>query len=695
LGGLEIDKVSVIIPGRNEIYFQQTIDSCLKSAVEDIEVIAVVDGYKPNPPLVARDSRVKIIQPETSIGQRAGYNLGVKNSTGKYVMKIDAHAIVSPGFDKVLKSNCPPKTTVLPEMRRLDVKKWEHKSRGKTHFMYFGLDVFCHYWQAYRKRPEAQVEYPEVLTGQGSCWFTTREWNDYIGLLDESLGSWGKVGIEVSLKTWLCGGTQIVNKKAWQAHWFRAGEGRFPYPLSGRQVGRARDFTWNNFFFKETGAFPNQVRPFRWLMEKFAPVPGWEAYMVDEYKSDRVIIYYTDSNLETTLAEAVRKNLKTAAGPIPIISVSQKPINFGKSICVGDKPRSLKSMYEQILVGAEAAPKGSTIYLCEHDVFYHPSQFAKIPRDKRAFYFNQNRYYWWVGEDVFYKAGQRSRAWSQAVVSREYLLAKMRILVNNWDELNIRRHNWESERPNIDVRNGQNLTGDSRGKARIRKGKGKNKDTVRQVKNIGGWGSVHHMQSTIKYKGTMRWDIIQGLIDMYKYKSYLEIGIDKGANWKRIKCDLKHGMDPNGGGTHKMTSDEFFRRFYDTYDLIFIDGLHHADQVEKDFDNALKHLKPNGTIVMHDCSPRNEDEQRVPWDGKQRIWTGDAWKAFVKNRTRSDLEMYVVNTNNGIGIIRPGKQEPITINGDLDYHTFSTNQHNWLNLKSVTWHRKHERALSK
>ena len=156
--------LSIIIPGRNEIYFQPTIDSCLESAREDIEVIAVVDGYRPSPPLIARDSRVKIIQLETSIGQRAGYNLGVRESTGKYVMKLDAHAKVSPGFDVVLKSHCPEKTIVLPEMRRLDVKKWADKKRGKTHFMYFGLDVFCHYWRAYRKRESAKTE-PHQLGG--------------------------------------------------------------------------------------------------------------------------------------------------------------------------------------------------------------------------------------------------------------------------------------------------------------------------------------------------------------------------------------------------------------------------------------------------------------------------------------------------------------------------------------------------
>ncbi len=234
-------RLSAIVPGRCEKYFQQTIDSAIEMATGDIEVVAVVDGYVPDPPLVAKDDRVKIISLEKAIGQRAAYNLGVRESTGEYVMKIDAHALLSRGYDVELKSHCPPKTVVLPEMRRLNVHEWKDKPRGKTHFMYFGTDLYCHYWKGYRKRPGTNVDYPEVMTGQGSCWFTTREWNDYIGLLDEGVGSWGNVGIEISLRTWLCGGSQIVNKKVWQAHWFRRDEVGVPYPMSGRRVAKAAD----------------------------------------------------------------------------------------------------------------------------------------------------------------------------------------------------------------------------------------------------------------------------------------------------------------------------------------------------------------------------------------------------------------------------------------------------------------------
>lgn len=686
-------RTSIIIAGRCEQYFQATIDDVLNHAEGDIEIIPVIDGYEPNPPLKITDNRVKPIFLKKSIGQRAAYNLGIKQSTGEYVMKLDAHASVCQGFDRILKEHCPPKTTVLPEMRRLDVKKWEDKKRGKTHFMYFGLDVFCHYWKDYRKRDVAKIKYPEVLTGQGSCWFTTREWNDYIGLLDESLGSWGKVGIEVSLKTWLCGGQQIVNKGAWQAHWFRVGEGRFPYPLSGRQVGRARDFTWNNFFFKETGAFKNQERPFRWLMEKFAPVPGWEAYMADEYKSNRVILYYTDSKLEETLARAVRKNLKTAAGPIPIISVSQKPLDFGKNICVGDKPKTAQSMYEQILAGAEATAKNSIIYLCEHDVFYHPSHFAKLPRDKRAFYFNQNRYYWWVGDTSFYKIGQGTKAFSQAVVYREYLIDHVKARLVDWiPRLKVRRFSWESARPNVDVRHGDNLTMDGPRKKRMRK------DDSKKVYNIGGWGGVKHFKSKVSYKGTLRTDIIKYLIALYKYQSYLEIGVDKNQNFKRIECKIKDGVDPNGKAQYTMTSDEFFGKCIRQYDLIFIDGLHLAYQVDRDISNSLNHLNPGGVIVIHDCNPITEEQQQVPHNG-QKIWCGDTWKAYMEYRQRNDLEMYVVDTNNGVGIVRPGKQDLIqdliNLNGNLTYQMLERNRENWLNLKSVTWFREYEKTMTR
>ena len=50
----------------------------------------------------------------------------------------------------------------------------------------------------------------------------------------------------------------------------------------------------------------------------------------------------------------------------------------------------------------------------------------------------------------------------------------------------------------------------------------------------------------------------------------------------------------------KMTSDEFFATCDQTYDLIYIDADHHADQVLIDARNADKHLQRGGVMVFDD-----------------------------------------------------------------------------------------------
>ena len=63
-------RVSVIIPGRCEPYFQQTVDSAIARARGDIEVVAVVDGPGQEPMIASADPRVKIVVLDKSIGQR-------------------------------------------------------------------------------------------------------------------------------------------------------------------------------------------------------------------------------------------------------------------------------------------------------------------------------------------------------------------------------------------------------------------------------------------------------------------------------------------------------------------------------------------------------------------------------------------------------------------------------------------------
>lgn len=182
-----------------------------------------------------------------------------------------------------------------------------------------------------------------------------------------------------------------------------------------------------------------------------------------------------------------------------------------------------------------------------------------------------------------------------------------------------------------------------------------------------------------------RTDIIQTLINSIGAKSYLEIGISNGANFKKIVCENKVCVDPEplSKADYVLTSDEFFKHNDKTFDVIFIDGLHHADQVYRDIINSLHVLREGGYIVCHDMNPQKEEHQIIPFRGG--TWNGDCWKAFASlRRDRSDLEMFTVDTDYGCGIIRKGTQEPLDINAgdELTYADFDKNRKEWLNLIS-------------
>lgn len=179
--------------------------------------------------------------------------------------------------------------------------------------------------------------------------------------------------------------------------------------------------------------------------------------------------------------------------------------------------------------------------------------------------------------------------------------------------------------------------------------------------------------------------IINKLIQKEGYKFYLEIGVRKGWTISKVNCPKKVGVDPEDWPwvTHQMTSDEFFLyRNQDTYDLIFIDGLHEEGQVLRDIENALHVLNEGGTIVAHDMNPTTEEMQMLP---RQQVeWTGNGWKAWVKLRqTRDDLSMEVVDTDYGIGIIRRGGQKLLPPIKKLKYESLEKNRQEWLNLISV------------
>jgi hypothetical protein len=183
-----------------------------------------------------------------------------------------------------------------------------------------------------------------------------------------------------------------------------------------------------------------------------------------------------------------------------------------------------------------------------------------------------------------------------------------------------------------------------------------------------------------------RTEIIQRLINKIGAQKYLEIGMGCGNNHNAIQCEYKLSVDPipTVPVTHSMTSDEFFKQNNETFDVIFIDGLHWSEQVYKDIKNSLDVLNDGGYIVCHDINPPDEDHQLYPQPQTQANWTGDCWKGWVKLKgERSDLNMSVVDTDYGCGIIKVGNQELIKLDKELNYEQLNNNRVKLLNLITI------------
>ena len=167
--------------------------------------------------------------------------------------------------------------------------------------------------------------------------------------------------------------------------------------------------------------------------------------------------------------------------------------------------------------------------------------------------------------------------------------------------------------------------------------------------------------------------LLNALIEKYDLKSYLEIGVQTPEqNFYKINCGFKVGVDPCLPNPQERfnlipdTSDMFFtklntewiKRWPQTFDLIFIDGLHHADQVKRDFENSLRCLSDNGFILIHDVLPENEAGTMVP--RVQRQWWGDVWK-FAFEVYKYGYEYKTFDIDNGCMLIQ---KIPIQWNGD-------------------------------
>lgn len=133
---------------------------------------------------------------------------------------------------------------------------------------------------------------------------------------------------------------------------------------------------------------------------------------------DRTVVYYTSNREDEVFEQKIRKKLLASIGHLPLISVSQKPIDFGYNICVGDVGVSDQNVHRQLQIGALKATT-PFIISAESDCIYPKEYFKFNPpivdrayRCDNVFILNKNG------------GGFRRKAYSECgqIAGREYLI---------------------------------------------------------------------------------------------------------------------------------------------------------------------------------------------------------------------------------------------------------------------------------
>lgn len=252
--------LSIVIPSYKDPLLHKTIGSILKNAQGEIEIIAVLDGYWPNPENMVNDERVKYIHLGGNRGMRRAINAGVAVSQGEYLMRTDEHCAFGKGFDVILTKDCQPNWIVTPRRFFLDPVKWEVMDIAPVDHMKLkivnvgGAQKFSGVEAAGDDNQTIQ----ESMAMQGSCWVMKKDWWDSVigELQNEGYGPHYQDSHEMVFKTWKAGGKLMVNKNTWHAHKHRDfprthNNGTKENPSNNEACWAYSLSVWRDYFEKE------------------------------------------------------------------------------------------------------------------------------------------------------------------------------------------------------------------------------------------------------------------------------------------------------------------------------------------------------------------------------------------------------------------------------------------------------------
>ena len=198
----------------------------------------------------------------------------------------------------------------------------------------------------------------------------------------------------------------------------------------------------------------------------------------------KTIIYYTSNKEKPEFENKVIENILKVSNRLPIISVSQKPMNFGRNICVGELEHCYQNAFKQVLRGLLEA---ETEFVCmaESDCLYPPNYFDFEPIKKNVIYTYDNVWLMWNRENRtrFYKHGTTA---GSIIASRNYYLSLFENGIPNFNKAH-----WEyfTGLPLINVKTRQGVSFGTT----LQKG-------INPIKSFPYWGDVEQVKKNYEIK---------------------------------------------------------------------------------------------------------------------------------------------------------------------------------------------------
>ena len=227
-------RLSVVIPSYKDPYLFKTIRSLLDNSElgDQLEVIAVFDGYYPAGDLLIQDPRVRYVHLGKNRGMRGAINAGVAVARGEFFMRLDEHCCFAKGYDKILTDACEPNQIMTARRFFLDPIKWEvMKDEGYVDYEKLTIQRVSDTVRKFSGKPWAErteshkdVMIDETQAMQGSMWIANREFFlKTVGELQtEGYGPLIQDSVEACMKYWQAGGKLMLNKNTWFAHKHRS-----------------------------------------------------------------------------------------------------------------------------------------------------------------------------------------------------------------------------------------------------------------------------------------------------------------------------------------------------------------------------------------------------------------------------------------------------------------------------------------